>query len=1802
MTVSSGGSIRHSSIEGDRGYMSSPGRRVYSCELSFGLLSVVAIGMLMLTAAVANAAFSTSSAKPLPNGIPSPKDLSGVTGTDQGVVSLSADRESRVPGRYIVVLKDSVDHPGSVAAAQSERYDGDLGFVYHSALKGYSVGDLSKGDIEALRNDPRVKYVAPDRKIEADEQKVPASVQRTFAPQNAALDIDGVDDVRVDVDVAVIDTGIDHTHPDLNVVSRVNCVPGDTEEGNFIECVSNSGADGAGHGTHVAGTVGAIDNGEGVVGVAPGARLWSVRVLGNDGTGAESWIVGGIDWVTSQSSSIEVANVSIGGAGPSPSQNTALKASVEKGVVYAVSAGNNGKNTSSQHPANSPDVITVSALADYDGQPGGTGKSTCTNWGPDDTLAGFSNWGSDVEIAAPGVCVYSTLPEGKYGYKNGTSMASPHVAGAAAILASQSNPQTKGDVEAIRQTLIEGGSFAWNDTAADGKPEPLLYLDDEALTQTESATGGAHTVDGLSAILNGATNPRGLSTQYQFEWGTTTEYGNTAPASPKALSSTKYSKVSETIVGLKPEQTYHYRVVATNNSGTSYGADRTLTTSRWIPRTPVSAPPELTSNEWINDISCPSAGSCMAIDWYYYAGNNFMGSYKLSNGQWSFNTMPTPMGSGFPQTYGVSCTSSSACTTVGKHQLSSGVVQPLVERWNGSSWSIQSISPPELSSPYSRLQDVSCISSTECVAVGYYNTPEDAWVSWSARWQNGTWSTLNTPIPSGDSELNGISCTSSTRCVAVGDNGSKRLIMLWDGSSWSFQTPGTASGHLYGVDCTSASFCIAVGNGPTAEIWDGTKWSTQSPPRPSESTWGFLWDISCKSSTYCVGVGDWELGERTFGLVDIWNGSSWVIQPTPHMTEARQQLRGVSCLGLSRCVAIGSTEDDQSRALIMGREDVLAADASSITPATATLSGMVDPGGMSTSYQFEYGPTTSYGDKVPTETEPLGSGAQGVEVTQGLSELSPEKTYHYRLVGSNVEGVVPGIDKTFRSGTPGYQLQFSFGTGQLSGPKGMAIDSSGNIWVADANNDRVQKFNSKGEYLTGFGLSGTGNGQFDEPMDVAITAAGDLWVTDAGNERVQKFDSTGKYLTQFGSEGTQAGKLTYPKGIAIAPNGNIWVSDHLYRRVQEFSATGEFIRAIGDVGHGGGGQTEFLYPDGIAVDGEGIVWVADRNHDKVQKLSSTGQYLGEFGGQGSGDGQLEQPTAIDIKPSGDLVVSDRSNGRVQQFTSSGLFVTKFTGSNEHQGLATTQNGAVYVAQSNGTKVERWQQAVPDPITGLASEITSSGATLAGTVNPRGVATTYRFEYGKTTAYGTKVPVPNESAGSGTTDVAASQAISGLEPSTTYHFRLMATNANGTVYGQDQTFTTPSGIGPKLTAMATTEPFNASSSSLAAFSANWSALGWASGTTPKGENLTTGWRPVSAHPTVNGAYFNPTITDTGSGVAAMVTMGANPSGTEGRHFSLWLDLQSPGGAKAGYELRFSHLGAGNFDVTLSKWQGGIETVLASKSGYSFPNNSSLALADEGEVVSVWTNTGSGLGQLLSASDSAFSGGNAGLSGSGNITRLKNFKVGQLLEPVAGMNDALAALPIRDAFATNENPLSGGGAWAALAWGSHVGRVSSGWGPLNSYPAINGAHWQKASFADSGAGVAVGAKLTAQPNTIGGRYLSVWLNAPSPASARSGYELRLTQLVGSTNFDITLNKWQSGTKTTLATKANYSLPLGSLFALVEKGDTVSVWTKTGTEYTQILSASDSSFINGYTGVEGSGNEGRLKDFRAGPLAPF
>lgn len=434
---------------------------------------VTSLGILcMLLAWAFGPAAATASAQGDDNTVYLPSIL-GVA-AEQAFLDAAAAAGS---ARVIVIMRDRVENPGLIAADLARRTGGRVEFVYRFALKG-ALMSVPASAIADIERSPWVEAVEEDAVVELYEQSLPTGIQRIFAPGNANLDIDNTDDKRVDVDVAVIDTGVDFQHPDLNVAGGVDCTGG----GLFRSTCVEGGDDDHFHGTHVAGIIGALDNNAGVVGVAPGARIWAVKVLNNKGRALVSWIVAGIDWVADHANTIEVANMSFGGLGNSRAQFNAIQGAVNRGVAFAAAAGNSDANAGNFSPARFNNVLTVSALADFNGQPGGGAASTCRA-DQDDTLADFSNWGSAVDVAAPGVCILSTYPmeQGGYGTISGTSMASPHAAGALALLASRNNPNNATAVNNLYNQVKSAGNLNWTDDSGDGVKEPLLDVSNPAI-------------------------------------------------------------------------------------------------------------------------------------------------------------------------------------------------------------------------------------------------------------------------------------------------------------------------------------------------------------------------------------------------------------------------------------------------------------------------------------------------------------------------------------------------------------------------------------------------------------------------------------------------------------------------------------------------------------------------------------------------------------------------------------------------------------------------------------------------------------------------------------------------------------------------------------------------------------------------------------------------------------------------------------------------------------------------------------------------------------------------------------------------------------------------------------------------------------------------------------------------------------------------------------------------------------------------------------------------------------------------
>ncbi len=349
-----------------------------------------------------------------------------------------ADRSRNV--NSILARKEAVGKTTSNVLKKVNADISQVDFIYSSAVIGFAAR-LNKEQAEELSKDDRVKFVEQDQIIalgpgievgkptnpgnggggSQQGQETPWGINRVGGPVNS------------NATVWIIDTGVDLDHPDLEVDAAKSVTMVSTGQD------SKSADDLNGHGTHVAGTVAAIDNELGVVGVAAGATIVAVKVLGRNGSGSTSGVIAGVDYVAENASNGDVANMSLGG-GASTAIDNAVAAAAQSGIKFSLAAGNSGDDADNHSPArvNGNNIYTVSAM------------------NSNDFFASFSNYGNPpVDYCAPGVSIKSTWKGGGYNTISGTSMAAPHVAGILSIGNISSDGTVSGD--------------------PDGNPDPIAH-------------------------------------------------------------------------------------------------------------------------------------------------------------------------------------------------------------------------------------------------------------------------------------------------------------------------------------------------------------------------------------------------------------------------------------------------------------------------------------------------------------------------------------------------------------------------------------------------------------------------------------------------------------------------------------------------------------------------------------------------------------------------------------------------------------------------------------------------------------------------------------------------------------------------------------------------------------------------------------------------------------------------------------------------------------------------------------------------------------------------------------------------------------------------------------------------------------------------------------------------------------------------------------------------------------------------------------------------------------------------------
>ena len=299
---------------------------------------------------------------------------------------------------------------------------------------------------------------------------------------------------------------------------------------------------------------------------------------------------------------------------------------------------------------------------------------------------------------------------------------------------------------------------------------------------------------------------------------------------------------------------------------------------------------------------------------------------------------------------------------------------------------------------------------------------------------------------------------------------------------------------------------------------------------------------------------------------------------------------------------------------------------------------------------------------------------------------------------------------------PSFLFQFGTqgnGEGQFQYPFDQANNHSGNIYVADTSNHRIQKFKSDGTFIGKWGSFGTGNGQFNQPYSVAVDPSGFVYVVDKQNNRIQKFDGNGYFIKKWGTQSygpipTAAnGTFRLPCGIAIDPSNNIYVADSGNCRIQKFTSDGAFLGKWGSQGPGDG---QFQLPWDVATDQSGNVYVADTNNNRMQKFSSIGAFLGKWGSYGAGNGQFSYPNGVAVDPSGKCYVSDVNHSRIEVFNSNGDFLLTFgTWGSEPgnflwpRGLSWDSNNRLYVCDYGNHRVQVFGESNQAPVADMGGD-------------------------------------------------------------------------------------------------------------------------------------------------------------------------------------------------------------------------------------------------------------------------------------------------------------------------------------------------------------------------------------------------------------------------------------------------------------------------------------------------------------------
>ncbi len=766
-----------------------------------------------------------------------------------------------------------------------------------------------------------------------------------------------------------------------------------------------------------------------------------------------------------------------------------------------------------------------------------------------------------------------------------------------------------------------------------------------------------------SATLCATVNPNGvLVTECYFEYGTKTPYEFVKPCSSLPGSGTSPVEVSAPVTGLVANTTYHFRVSATNPGGTSKGSDETFKTLPNPPTVVTKAASSVTqTSATMNATVNPNGGEVSECKLEYGTTTEYGKSEKCT---------PSPGTGESAVAVSASVAGLSAKTTY--HFRISATNPGGTSKGSDETLKTLPIRPTVVTKGASAL------------------TQTTATLNATVNPNGGTVSDCH--FEYGPTEAYG----SSEKCTALPGSG---------------ESPVTVSAAVSGLTVnTTYHFRISATNaGGTSEGADETF------KRCASTSEGF-----CTTFTHLESR-EVPFGEPNAVTVDP-SGNIWVADSAhDHVLEfnsKREFLKqlGSEGSGSGQFKGIGGLASDASGDIYVtdtgnNRVEEFSSSGAFIRTFGSSAPGsgqLLSPGAVA---------IDSGGDVWVLNAISAQEGGRIVEFSSSggfLSQFGSKGTGHGQLLYATglafsgghlyVAEISPGrVQELSSSGE--FIAQFDE-TGSL--PDGIATDpTTGNLYVSELAN-RVQEFSPTGTHLATFGSYGAGNGQLSWPEGVAVNSSGNVYLADARNQRIEEWKggeppTFAASFTHLESREVQFGE---PTAVAVGPggNGNIWVADELHDHVLEFNSGREFVRQFGSEGSGEG---QFKGIGGLASDASGDIYVTDTGNNRVEEFSSSGTLIRSFGSSAPGSGQLLSPGAVAIDESGDVWVlngsSAQEGGRIVEFSSSGGFLSQFgsKGTGHGQLLYATglafSGGHLYVAEVN---------------TGRVQELSSSGAFIA----------------------------------------------------------------------------------------------------------------------------------------------------------------------------------------------------------------------------------------------------------------------------------------------------------------------------------------------------------------------------------------------------------------------------------------------------------------------------------------------------------